>query len=131
MSGDDRRRVACGPERFIAEGAIISVPIFPSFSIDDPDLGKVQVRGALIARRFGALHVYANVCRHIPLTLDLGDGEVAAQDRGHFLCHHHGARYRIVDGRCASGPCDGEALFPLDHAIVDGELFLILPPPIA
>ncbi|MFI5302657.1 MAG: Rieske (2Fe-2S) protein [Polyangiales bacterium] len=127
MSDDGRRRVSCGPAHFVAEGAILSVPVVPGFQVDDPDLGRLRARGALIARRLGQLHVYANLCRHIPLTLDLGDGEVAAQDRGHFLCHHHGARYRITDGACASGPCDGEALFALDHEVVDGELFVILP----
>jgi nitrite reductase/ring-hydroxylating ferredoxin subunit len=70
----------------------------------------------------------------VPLTLDLGDGEVAAMDGRHFLCHHHGARYRVEDGRCLSGLCEGESLVPVDFVLEggsvlggDGELVVILP----
>jgi nitrite reductase/ring-hydroxylating ferredoxin subunit len=113
----------------ISEGAILSIPIIPTYELVDPDIGRIKARGALLARRGGQLFVYANVCRHIPLTLDLGDGEVAALDGRHFLCHHHGARYRIEDGGCASGPCDGESLIPLEHEEIDGELVIVLPAP--
>ena len=126
---DERRRVSCGAEAFVSEGMIVAVPIIPSFEYLDEQIGRVKARGAVIARRGGLLYAYANLCRHIPLALDLGDGDVAAADRRHFLCHHHGARYRIEDGRCASGPCDGEALIRLDIEVIDGELLLVLPLP--
>jgi nitrite reductase/ring-hydroxylating ferredoxin subunit len=111
----------------VTEGAMMAVPVVPHFHFDDPDLGRVKARGLLVARRMGRLFVYANVCRHIPLTLDLGDGEVAGLDGRHFLCHHHGARYRIEDGKCISGPCEGESLIPIEHSIEDGELVVVLP----
>ena len=113
----------------MAEGAILSVPIIPLFELQDEQIGTVQARGALLARRGGRLYAYANVCRHIPLTLDLGDGDVASADGRYFLCHHHGARYRIEDGGCQSGPCDGESLVPLGVEVVDGELYLLVPEP--
>src|SRR4051812_22641069 len=122
-----RRRIACGAASFVSEGAMVAVPIIPSFEIVDDQIGRLVVRGAVLARRGDRLYAYANLCRHIPLTLDMGDGDVAAADRRHFLCHHHGARYRIEDGTCASGPCDGEALIRIDHEVIDGELFLVLP----
>jgi nitrite reductase/ring-hydroxylating ferredoxin subunit len=125
----DRRRIACGAASFVDEGTMVAVPIIPSFEIVDEQIGRLVVRGAVLARRDGRLYAYANLCRHIPLALDMGDGEVAAADRRHFLCHHHGARYRIEDGTCASGPCDGEALVKIEHEVIDGELFLVLPPP--
>lgn len=106
---------------------MVAVPIIPSFQYDDPEIGTVTARGALLARRWGKLHAYANICRHIPLALDMGDGDVSTADGRHFLCHHHGARYRVEDGTCLSGPCDGASLIPLDVEIVEGELFLVLP----
>ena len=124
-----RRRVACGASSFVTEGAMLSVPIIPSFEVVDEQIGRITVRSAVLARRDGRLYAYANICRHIPLTLDMGDGDVAAADRRHFLCHHHGARYRIEDGTCASGPCDGDALIRIEHEVVEGELFLVLPLP--
>jgi len=75
----------------------------------------------------GRIYAYANVCRHIPLTLDLGDGDVMAVDRRHLLCHHHGALYRVEDGTCVMGPCDGSSLVKLDVEVIEGELVLVLP----
>jgi nitrite reductase/ring-hydroxylating ferredoxin subunit len=123
----DFRRVPCGPLAFLPEGTLVRVPIMPGFVITDDRLGTVRVRSAVIARKGGRTYAYANICRHVPLTLDLGDGEVASADRQVFLCHHHGARYRIEDGKCLYGPCDGEHLFPLATEETDGELTLLVP----
>ncbi len=127
--GDDRRRVSCGPAAFIDEGMMVAVPVIPPFLFEDDEIGKVKARGAVVARKMGRLYAYANVCRHIPLTLDLGDGDVMAVDKRHLLCHHHGALYRVEDGKCVMGPCDGSALVKLDVEVVDGELILVLPVP--
>lgn len=107
---------------------MVAVPIIPSFRIVDDVIGRVQVRGAVLARKDGRVYAYANLCRHIPLTLDLGDGQVSAADKKVFLCHHHGARYRIEDGKCLYGPCDGDSLIPLAFEEEDGQLVLLIPP---
>lgn len=106
---------------------MVRVPIMPGFVITDDRLGTVRVRSAVIGRKGGRTYAYANICRHVPLTLDLGDGEVASADGLVFLCHHHGARYRIEDGKCLYGPCDGEHLFKLEVEELDGELTLLVP----
>lgn len=106
---------------------ILSIPILPPFFIDDAELGRVKVRGALLARKNNQIYAYANVCRHVPLTLDLGDGEVASANGTHFLCHHHGARYRIEDGHCEYGPCDGRSLIALEVVVEYGELIVVVP----
>jgi nitrite reductase/ring-hydroxylating ferredoxin subunit len=124
---DGLRRVSCGPLALLSEGMMVGVPIIPAFIIEDDALGTVKVRGAVVARKGGRVFAYANICRHIPLSLDLGDGDVASADRQVFLCHHHGARYRIEDGKCLYGPCDGDSLFPLPFEERDGELILLIP----
>jgi nitrite reductase/ring-hydroxylating ferredoxin subunit len=106
---------------------MVAVPIIGGFVLVDDHLGTVRVRSAVIARKGGRTYAYANICRHVPLSLDLGDGEVASADRLVFLCHHHGARYRIEDGKCLYGPCDGEFLFALQVEEHDGELTLLIP----
>jgi nitrite reductase/ring-hydroxylating ferredoxin subunit len=121
------RRVSCGPLAFLSEGIMVRVPIIPGFVIVDDHLGTVRVKSAIVARKAGRIYAYANICRHVPLTLDLGDGDVSSADRQVFLCHHHGARYRIEDGKCLYGPCDGEHLFKLETEEQDGELILVLP----
>lgn len=124
---EGKRRVSCGPLAFLSEGIMVRVPIIPGFVIVDDHLGTVRVKSAVVARKGGRVYAYANICRHVPLTLDLGDGDVSSADRQVFLCHHHGARYRIEDGKCLYGPCDGEQLFKLDTEEQDGELILVLP----
>ena len=106
---------------------VVRVPVIPAFHFQDDAIGKVRATSALVARRNGVIRAYANVCRHIPLTLDLGDGEVSTPDGRFFLCHHHGARYRIEDGSCEFGPCDGDSLVALGVEVIDGELLLVLP----
>jgi len=112
----------------LSEGLMVRVPIMPAYVIDDDESGRVTVRSAVVCRKGGRVYAYANICRHVPLTLDLGDGDVASADRLVFLCHHHGARYRIEDGKCLYGPCDGDSLFPIETEEVDGELVLLVPP---
>ena len=121
------RRVSCGPLWMLSEGVMVRVPIIPGFRIEDDRLGRVMIRSAVVARKDGRVYAYANICRHVPLTLDLGDGDVSSADRQVFLCHHHGARYRIEDGKCLYGPCDGASLFPLQTEELDGELILLVP----
>lgn len=111
----------------LSEGLMVRVPILPPFVLTDDEIGNVTVRSALVCRKGGRVFAYANLCRHVPLTLDLGDGEVASADRQVFLCHHHGARFRIEDGKCLYGPCEGDALFPLETEELDGELVLLVP----
>ena len=36
-----------------------------------------------------------------------------SDDGRYLLCHQHGALYRLVDGKCVSGPCVGESLTPV------------------
>jgi nitrite reductase/ring-hydroxylating ferredoxin subunit len=111
---------------WVGEGTKVRVPIVPGWKIEDPDIGTIAARSALVARKNGRLVAYANLCRHVPLSLDLGDGEVSSADGRFFLCHHHGARYRIEDGVCEYGPCEGESLVPLGIEIEEGELILVL-----
>ena len=111
---------------WIGEGMKLRVPVIPGWLIRDPDIGTVAARSALVARKNGQIYAYANICRHVPVSLDLGDGEVASVDGKYFLCHHHGARYRVEDGACVQGPCEGETLVPLGVEIEDGELVLVL-----
>jgi nitrite reductase/ring-hydroxylating ferredoxin subunit len=34
-----------------------------------------------------------------------------------LMCAHHGAMYRIADGVCFDGPCEGARLMPIPVAI--------------
>src|SRR5258705_313796 len=45
---------------------------------------------------------------------------VVAPDGRHFQCSTHGARFRIADGYCVAGPCQGERLAAVAVTVEDG-----------
>ena len=66
---------------------------------------------------------YQNVCRHIPITLDYGDGRFFDAAGTHFICQTHGATYEPLTGKCSAGPCVGASLKKLDVEIVGEEIW--------
>ncbi|MEM9194330.1 MAG: Rieske 2Fe-2S domain-containing protein [Myxococcota bacterium] len=68
---------------------------------------------AIVFLLAGEPKAYLNRCRHHPIPLDSGSGEVMSQDRIHLMCHTHGALYRREDGYCTEGPCEGLSLLSL------------------
>ena len=68
---------------------------------------------------------YENRCRHLPLSLDYGDGRFFTRDGAHLICQSHGALYEPLTGLCVRGPCDGASLKRLHVELVDGALWLV------
>jgi nitrite reductase/ring-hydroxylating ferredoxin subunit len=105
-------------------------------------LGEIPVGAARLVRlkadKFGrprsaivlcdateTLHAYLNECRHLPIPLDAGSGQVWNIERTHLLCSTHGAMYRPDDGLCVAGPCAGASLLRLDVAIEGADVFVV------
>ena len=83
-------------------------------------------RQAIIVRDVqGTLHAYLNVCMHMPIPLDAGGGDFLSPERTHLLCRTHGATYRLEDGLCVRGPCQGRSLVRLDLAWHNGEPYVV------
>ena len=93
----------------------------------DGEAKGFSVEGETIAQRLivirigGNIRAYINLCPHIGSRLD---GEV-----GHFMkkgksgllfCNSHAAYFRIEDGMCIDGPCEGQKLYPA-AVILDGD----------
>ncbi len=68
----------------------------------------------ILARTDDGFRAYLNRCRHIPVSLDWGDGEVLDESGEMLQCRTHGALYRIEDGLCIAGPCKGHTLIPVE-----------------
>ena len=83
------------------------VPIWPSHALPDGTIA----RSALIGRSDGAIVAYANVCRHLAVPLDYGDGDVTDEDGEDLRCRHHGAVFAAASGQCVVGPCQGRSLW--------------------
>ena len=74
----------------------------------------------------GNIVCYENICRHLPVKLDSGNGIFLSRSGQMILCQSHGAIYEPVSGLCERGPCAGASLNRLDFTINDGEIFLEL-----
>ena len=68
---------------------------------------------------------YVNRCRHLAIPLDWGDGDVMDDSGKLLLCRTHGALYRLNDGLCVSGPCQGQHLFKVPLSIEDDGIYLV------
>jgi nitrite reductase/ring-hydroxylating ferredoxin subunit len=79
----------------------------------------------LVARRGGALHAYVNRCPHVGTPLDWSDDEFMDTERRHLLCATHGALFRVDDGMCIAGPCQGDRLEPFPIAVRDGTVYAL------
>ncbi len=77
-----------------------------------------------LVRRGQRVFAYVNSFPHIGTLLELIDDRFLNRERTLILCSTHGALFRIEDGYCVDGPCDGEWLERLDLEVRDGEVYL-------
>lgn len=75
-------------------------------------------------RRGEGVLAYVNACPHIGTPLDTLPDRFLTADGREFLCSTHGARFRLEDGYCVWGPCEGESLTPAPVRVVDGLVVL-------
>lgn len=82
----------------------------------------------LAIRRESRVFVYVNACPHWGSPLDLYPGRFLNREKTLIQCSTHGARFRIEDGYCLSGPCLGASLEAVPCAVRDAEV-VIAPDP--
>jgi nitrite reductase/ring-hydroxylating ferredoxin subunit len=93
----------------IAEGAARGFVI--GAGMDRRDIVLVRTRGILLA--------YLNSCPHQSTPLETFPDKFLNEDGTLFVCSTHGARFRVEDGYCVSGPCQGKSLQPIATEIED------------
>ncbi|HKO08214.1 MAG TPA: Rieske 2Fe-2S domain-containing protein [Alphaproteobacteria bacterium] len=77
-----------------------------------------------VVRQGKRVYGYRNSCPHIGTPLDMIPDRFMTHDKRHILCMTHGARFRVYDGYCFTGPCQGQSLARLPLALKDGQVFL-------
>ena len=88
-------------------------------------LGQGEARRLIFVVRQGTkVHGYVNSCPHVGTPLDMIPDRFMTMDKRHILCMTHGARFRVYDGYCFTGPCQGRSLAKLALALEDGEVLL-------
>ena len=80
-------------------------------------------REGFLAYFNGQVVCYQNLCRHIPITLDYGDGRFFNTAGTHLICQTHGATYEPLTGLCVAGPCLGAALKTIPVEITNDEIW--------
>jgi nitrite reductase/ring-hydroxylating ferredoxin subunit len=76
------------------------------------------VRAMFVVRRGARVYGYLNICPHAGLPLDYQPDAFMTPDGSSVQCSMHAARFRIEDGACLAGPCEGKGLAPV-AVIVD------------
>ena len=99
-----------------------------SYAFETKIRGKI-VKG-LVVKKNGRYFAYHNLCKHLPVTLDLNDGAFFTHDKSHLQCHMHGAMYEVETGFCVAGPCQGARLSTLIIAEEENQLVITFPPEI-
>jgi nitrite reductase/ring-hydroxylating ferredoxin subunit len=78
-------------------------------------------RGELIVLRWqGRVRAYENRCPHRFTTLDWVPGRLMSADGAYLQCATHGALFRVEDGLCIHGPCQGDALVSVAVTVREG-----------
>ena len=92
---------------------------------DIPDKGAKEVifgegydSFCIVLLRSGeSVHAYRNRCAHVHIPLNYEPDVFHVYDGDVLMCAHHGAMYRIADGYCFDGPCEGASLAPVPVAV--------------
>ena len=71
----------------------------------------------LLLRSGEGVRAYRNRCAHVHIPLNYEPGVFHVLDGNVLMCAHHGAMYRIADGFCFDGPCEGASLSPVPVAV--------------
>ena len=82
-------------------------------------------RDVVLVRRDGALRAYVNSCPHQGTPLETFPDKFLNEDGSLLVCSTHGARFRVEDGVCVSGPCVGKALTRIACDVRDGVVVLM------
>ena len=69
------------------------------------------------------LVAYLNRCPHRRTPLNWTPDRFLDEERRHVVCATHGALFRVEDGRCLAGPCQGDALEVVAVEVRDGEVY--------
>ena len=92
---------------------------------------QVKIRGQIlkgfVVRKGSRFFAYHNLCKHLPVTLDLNDNSFFNHDKSLLQCQMHGALYEMESGLCVGGPCEGAILTKLPLEEREHELIVHFP----
>lgn len=78
-----------------------------------------------VVKKDQQIYLYRNSCPHLGVELNWQEDQFLDLDGELIQCAMHGALFRIEDGLCLSGPCQGQSLTAIDYNI-DSQGYLCL-----
>lgn len=97
------------------------------------ELAELETRGVelgesalFLVRHRGQVRAYRNRCPHLGIELNWMPDRFLDLDRRFIHCSTHGALFKIDNGHCIAGPCQGEALTALACREQDGHIYVKL-----
>lgn len=114
-------------EVFVCAVDQLTTGVIRSAHLGHDDSG-LPIMALVLRDNTGKVRAYRNLCRHLPVPLDGGTGDLLTEDGVHLVCGTHGATYRLSDGYCVEGPCEGLALHRLRCREEDGDLYVSVEP---
>lgn len=83
-------------------------------------------RLVFLVKKDGEIYAYENECPHAGINLEWQDDDFLDMDNTHIQCSVHGALFKIENGDCLGGPCNGSGLTPANITIDnDGNVTLL------
>ena len=82
-------------------------------------------RNIFVVRKGEQVFAYLNWCPHNQVLIDQIPNKFFNSDMSFIQCSKHGALFKINNGLCVEGPCEGEMLKSLDVNIEDGIIYLV------
>lgn len=86
-----------------------------------------QLQDIFIVRQGGNVYGYLNSCPHTGGPLDWAPDRFLDLEGEYIQCAMHAALFRIEDGRCIAGPCNGDRLTPVPVRVEAGVVCLDQP----
>jgi nitrite reductase/ring-hydroxylating ferredoxin subunit len=65
-----------------------------------------------VVRRYGLLRGFVDRCPHVGTPLAALPDRYLTREGDLIVCSTHGAMFRLDDGFCLAGPCEGRSLWP-------------------
>ncbi len=84
-------------------------------------------RLVFVVKKDGELYAYENECPHAGINLEWQEDDFLDMDKNHIQCSVHGALFKIENGDCLGGPCNGEGLTPAKIELDDNGNILLHP----
>ncbi|MBH1971831.1 Rieske 2Fe-2S domain-containing protein [Moraxellaceae bacterium AER2_44_116] len=92
---------------------------------DNDARGFRSARGEVIVARQGmSVHGYLNSCPHLGIGINFQPNVFMDFTQRYLLCANHGALFRVEDGFCFRGPCQGQSLKKVQLLIENGIIWL-------